>query len=204
MACSWINFGLMFYMSIFQGCIYPWNIFAHIFNCSGFLKVVNNPHFVLFMREISIRMLSFTSPTFDQWSWSFAWRFCHLWLTLSCVDLLIYIRIAPKRRRRFETFHPLFHCFLLLILPRLMECFSTFTLLIQILSLPYVLFQSLWLIKLDFLLLNDGSPLKNLCIFTFSSLIKPTYLNNSKNILAYSSIVIFLSLSSTNSCIFLS
>jgi hypothetical protein len=140
--------GLVYCLSIFQGYIYSWNIFAHVFYCSILLDVVKCPHIVLFVREILVHVIFFTSTTFNWWYFPFSQGVLPLGFILSRIIFILCIRNVSVERR-FESLASLIRFILLLILPRLLQRLFSISLIIQVLILSNGLCQSSGIIILD-------------------------------------------------------
>jgi predicted ferric reductase len=105
------------------------------------------------MREILVHVLLFTSPTFDWWYSPFSQEVLFLGFILSRLILLICARIVAIERS-FGSLPTLIIFFLLLILLRFMERFSTLALLIHVLNFYNCLCQSFGFIILNFIFIE--------------------------------------------------
>ena len=83
---------LIFNLLVVQGYIDPWHCIAHVLHCFSLLNIVDNSYFIIYVGEISVPMVSFTTPTLHRcMSWHFPTHFslpgiCKRWLFLRTVS----------------------------------------------------------------------------------------------------------------------
>jgi hypothetical protein len=114
--------GLILCLLVFQGCINPWHISAHVLYCLSSLYIVNNPTFSTSVRIIFEPMVSFTNLALHRWlSWlltpcvnhsGFLMRLLPLWIIyeewwisslLALIDLEFLI-VFPSLLERWSCF----------------------------------------------------------------------------------------------------
>jgi len=125
---------------VVQGYINPWHACSYVLNCISLLYIVNNPHCFPYMRKIYMHMVYHTFPTFYQsFPWPFSQCFCYSRFILRWISLItIYGEwwLAP--------FICLVHITFLLINPRSLEDWSSFTLIIKALGSLYCFPPTSW------------------------------------------------------------
>jgi hypothetical protein len=129
---------------VIEDCINPMYISSHVLNFSNFLYIVHNACLIPSLREISMHMISNTTPTLNRlFPWIFPHCLCHsvllgIWLSLH--DIYEKWWLSPIL--------PLLHLDFHLVFPSLLESRSSLLLIIKTLSIPYGFLQCLGVIML--------------------------------------------------------
>ena len=120
---------------------------AHVLHYFFLLYIVDNSHFVTFVRTISILMVPFTAPTLNGFTpWPLPTYLIHYMLS----KIWLSLRIVSKKWKLVPLL-PLFLIKLLLVLPSLLESRLSFLLMIYYFFSSYRFLYSLGVIILDFI-----------------------------------------------------
>jgi hypothetical protein len=82
------NMRLVFFLLVFECFTNPWHDFSHVLNCTIFLDIVNGHHLFSSVMEISIQVVSVTSPNI---LWVFVLDFSPMILSSWIIFVLVFL-----------------------------------------------------------------------------------------------------------------
>jgi hypothetical protein len=122
----------------------PRNIFSHVLHYINLLCIVKKPHFLTYVRKISIHMVSPTTPTLNRFlPLSLPHYLFHSGLSRSLLSLRII-----SEELWLSPFLPLFHLVYILVFPSFLEIWYSFLLIIKGFISPYGFLQCFGIIIL--------------------------------------------------------